>query len=352
MKILVFQIKMIGDVLASTVICQAIKQENAKYIVHYVIDKKTFAVVDNNPFIDKIIYFDEIKYKGIKGMIAFGKELKKEKYDVVIDAYGKWQSLIPAYFSNAAMRVGTYKWYAKFFLTHTVIPETACEGTANAFRLLLASTALKKEIKNIYPKLYLSSKEEIQAKDMINSIRANYPNKKIVMISLLGSATNKSLPKEYMAEVLNIISYSKKVIMVFNYMPNQKEQADAIYTASSKETQAYIVKDFYTNSLRSFICALSECDALIGNEGGATNMAKALNVPTFTIYAPWINRNSWNIFETTGLHEIVHLLDYKPELYNNKHPKNFKEKSLEWYKLLKPNLFKEKLNNFIYRITN
>jgi heptosyltransferase II len=80
-------------------------------------------------------------------------------------------------------------------------------------------------------------------------------------------------------------------------------------------------------------------------------MSKALNIPTFTIYAPWINRTSWNIFEETGLHEIVHLSDYYPELYKNKHPKNFKEKALEWYDKLNPELFKEKLHGFVAKIS-
>jgi len=80
-------------------------------------------------------------------------------------------------------------------------------------------------------------------------------------------------------------------------------------------------------------------------------MSKALNIPTFTIYAPWINRTSWNIFEETGLHEIVHLSDYYPDLYKNKHPKNFKEKALEWYDKLNPELFADKLQQFVKKIS-
>ena len=56
MKVLVIQIKMIGDVLASTVICEAIKKEHPDWEVHYLIQKSTFPVVENNPFIDKVIF--------------------------------------------------------------------------------------------------------------------------------------------------------------------------------------------------------------------------------------------------------------------------------------------------------
>ena len=123
------------------------------------------------------------------------------------------------------------------------------------------------------------------------------------------------------------------------------EEAKAIFELCNAKTK--IIFDFYVKGLRGFLAVLSQCDALVGNEGGATNMSKALNIPTFTIYAPWINRTSWNIFEETGLHEIVHLSDYFPDLYKNKHPKNFKEKALEWYDKLNPELFTEKLQKFV-----
>ncbi len=350
MKVLVIQIKMIGDVLASTVICETIKNQNPNCEIHYLIQKNSFAVVENNPFIDKVIFFEEEKYKGFKGFVKLGKEIKQENYTAIIDAYGKLQSIIPSYLSNVKTRIATKKWYTNLLFTETVIPDTECEGTANAFRLLLAKTFLKKQVDLIYPKIHLTNEEIVNAKSIIDSQLDI--SKPIFMISVVGSAINKSLPNDYIAKVLDIIAESNKnAQLVFNYMPNQTEEAKAIYDSCDVETQKQIVFDFYCKGLRTFISVLSQCNALIGNEGGATNMAKALNIPTFTIYAPWINRNSWNIMETSGLHDIVHLRDYYSDLYKNKHPKNFKEKSLEWYDKLNPDLFKEKLEQFVIRVS-
>lgn len=349
MKVLVIQIKMIGDVLASTVICEAIKKEHPNWEVHYLIQKNTLPVVENNPFVDKVLFFEDSNYKGIKGLFRLGAELKLEKYDTVIDVYGKFQSLIPTYLSGAKNRIGTYKWYSKLFLTETVIPDTECNGTANAFRILLAKTAIKKEVPQIFPKIHLTPSEIETAKNQIASQLD--VSKKIIMISVLGSGKNKSLPNAYMAEVLNNIASTADVQLVFNYMPNQQEEAKAIFDLCDANAQSKIVFDFYVKGLRGFLAVLSQCDALVGNEGGATNMSKALNIPTFTIYAPWINRTSWNIFEETGLHEIVHLSDYYPDLYKNKHPKNFKEKALEWYDKLNSELFAEKLQQFVKKIS-
>ena len=105
MKVLVIQIKMIGDVLASTVICEALKKEHPNCEIHYLIQKNTYPVVENNPFIDKVLFFEEDKYKGLSGLFRLGTELKLEKYQTIIDVYGKFQSLIPTYLSGAKKRI-------------------------------------------------------------------------------------------------------------------------------------------------------------------------------------------------------------------------------------------------------
>ena len=350
MKVLVIQIKMIGDVLASTVICETIKIQNPNWEVHYLIQPNTLAVVENNPYIDKIILFDPKKDKGFFNLLKLGKELKKEQYHIIIDAYGKWESILPAFFSNTKIRIGGYKWYTQLFYTKTIKLISSKNGTANEYRLLLTETALHKKIDLAFPKIHLTNEELEKAKKAISE---NCDiSKPIFMISVLGSSKKKSLPSKHMAKTLDILATSKEDIqLLFNYIPSQFNEVKDIYDSCLPTTQEKINLDFYAKSLRDFIGLLSQCDALIGNEGGATNMAKALNIPTFTIYAPWINRNSWNIKEETGFHDIIHLSDYHPELYLGKHPKKFKDKALEWYELLNPSLFKEKLELFIKRIT-
>jgi heptosyltransferase-2 len=350
MKVLVIQNKMIGDVLASTVICEVLKTENPSWEIHYMVQANTIAVVENNPFIDQLVLFDPNEHKGFFKLVKFGKSLQKENYSLVIDAFGKWQSILPAYFSGAKTIVGHYKWYTTFFYTNTVTPDTECNGTANAYRILLAKTALNKEVEAKYPKIHLTKDEVLKAKKAVSE-QLN-TTKPLFMISVLGSGQNKSLPAKYMAQVLDEIASDRDVQILFNYIPKQRNDVEMIFDLCNAQTKSKIQLDFYAKSLRDFLGILSQCDALIGNEGGATNMAKALSIPTFTIYAPWINKTSWNILEETGLHDVVHLSDYYPELYQNKHPKNFKDKSLEWYAKFDPNLYKEKLISFIDRISN
>jgi heptosyltransferase-2 len=75
-------------------------------------------------------------------------------------------------------------------------------------------------------------------------------------------------------------------------------------------------------------------------------MAKALNVPSFAIFSPWVTKEGWNSFEQNYMNASVHLKDFRPELYD-KHSKKYKDRSLEMYQLLKPELFKDQLEAFL-----
>jgi len=348
MKVLVIQIKMIGDVLASTVICETIKRNHPEWEVHYLIQKNTFPVVENNPFIDKVIFFEPNEHKGFVNLYKFGKQLKKEKYETIIDVYGKWDSILPAYFSGAKMIVGHYKWYTQFFYTDNVHSDSQCHGAANAYRLLLVETALKKKVNKIFPKIHLTETETSEAKKDINKNLAT--SKPIFMISILGSGKNKSLPPKNMAETLDMISNTKDVQMIFNYMPNQLEEVKAIYNLCANATQEKINLNYYAKSLRDFMAIVSQCDALVGNEGGTTNISKALSIPTFTIFSPWIRKKSWDAMEDNISFFHIHLNDYYPEIYKEEHPKKLKKKTAELYDLLIVDLYKDKLLKFIKNI--
>src|SRR5690606_25643819 len=94
------------------------------------------------------------------------------------------------------------------------------------------------------------------------------------------------------------------------------------------------------NSLRDFIGLMDACDFIIGNDGGAINMAKALNKPSFTIYSPLINKLGWNSFEDGNQHISVHLKDYVPNIFKNLSRKDIKIQNERLYLEFHPELFK------------
>ena len=76
-------------------------------------------------------------------------------------------------------------------------------------------------------------------------------------------------------------------------------------------------------------------------------MAKALNVPTFTIFSPWIIKEAWNMFEDGTTNVSVHLKDFNPDIVDNSSNKELKQHFKTYYEMITPDLFLETLNGFL-----
>jgi heptosyltransferase-2 len=348
-KILVIQQKMIGDVLASSIICANLKALYPESTLDYLIYPFTQPVVENNPTIDNIILFDQ-KYRDSKlKFMQFVFDIRKKKYDMVVDAYGILGSNIIVGFSKAKTRIGFFKSYSSFVYTHTVeelkIPLTNA-GLALDNRMQLVRV-LEPELPLISrPKIYLTEQEIKYGRQFLDEKGISISSK-IYMISVLGSLNIKTYPAAYMAQLLDFITENSNAVLIFNYIPSQQNEAQALYELCSEATKQKIRMDISPGTIREFLSVLHHCNALIGNEGGAVNMAKALDIPTFTIFSTWIKKEAWNSFEDGTTTISVHLKDFKPELYGETSPKEMKPKALELYDAFTPDLIIPELKKYI-----
>lgn len=345
---------MIGDVLTSSIMFEAIKSKYPNYELHYLINTHTIPVVENNPFIDEFVLFTPKAEKEKAELFRLIRKIRSSKYDVIIDVYSKLSSNLIVLGSKAKMKISYRKSSTKFLYTHTfknIQVSEQSSGLALADRLQLLAPLGIESTKPYRPKIYLTEGERTEALELLKAHQIDL-EKKVFMISVLGSGPSKTYPFEYMAEVLNQIhEINPESQILFNYIPNQREDALKIYEQCQPEVQKNINLALFGKSLRSFLALTSYCDALIGNEGGAVNMAKALNIRTFTIFSPWIRKESWNLFEDDIKHISVHLKDYRPIIYNHiEHPKELKSQAISLYKEFKPKLFSAELTSFLKKL--
>ena len=339
---------MIGDVLASTVICEGLKHFFPKATVHFVANENTLAVLQGNPFIDEIVVFKN-EYRNSKRLFyRFLKTFNATEYTAVLDAYGKLESNLITMFSKSKKKIGRYKWYTSLIYTNHVRQNQNIKNElplSISNRLMLMKPLIDDDSFVTYPKIYLSEQELEKASETVSKSSVS-KGRKLIMVSILGSSPPKSYPTDYMASVLDLICENRQINLLFNYQPEQKEDALAIFKMCSPMTQKCIVLDCYATSLRGFLGILAQCDLLIGNEGGAVNMAKALDIPSFCIFSPFIKKEGWHgkIHRT---HVGVHLRDYHPELLATMTRKELKKKSPELYRVFKPQLFKRALLDFL-----
>ncbi|MBK5214035.1 MAG: glycosyltransferase family 9 protein [Flavobacteriaceae bacterium] len=346
-KILVIQNKRIGDVLISSVIANNIKKVFPESEVTYFVYEYTAGVLENNPFIDRVISVKEKELKKLTKLFQTISKIKKEKYDIIFDPYSKFQSRMICLLSGAEYRIGFKRIKKKLrlpFYSHPInyIPRhTMFCGKAIENRLNLVHSVFPIPSPAYEPLIYLTDEEK----------KYQFPNNEnlpVIMLGVLGSTPQKSMPYPYVAEMIDYIAENYKAKILFNYAPNQKEEALKIYGLCKNKAQ--IDLDIYEDSIRGFIKLMNKCDMLIANEGGSVHIAKALHKPTFTVYSPYIEKEDWSSFEDHIQHESIHLLEEKPNLYTaftREERKKIEENPSVMYNELTPALIFKKLKPFL-----
>jgi len=348
-KILVIQQKMIGDVLISSILCNNLKIAYPDSQIDYMVYESTVAVLQGNPYIDNLILFKPKHRKSKWEFYKLIKKIQKREYDIVIDSYSKLESWFTILFLRSSRRI-SYKKIGRSFLysdniVQLEIPKTNLGLIIERRLSLLGPLDLKIDL-NPTPQLYVSIDEINFAKKLFDEHGLD-ASKKTVMISIIGSSENKTLPLSEMSKIIDFVANDNDVNILFNYFPKQLKEAKKIFNNCKVATQKHIYFDLFGNSLREFIAIMSQCDMIIGNDGGAINMAKALNKPSFIIFSPWIEKRMWSTFEDGIFHKSVHLNDYKPELFLNKSKKQIKKEALRLYEELSLRSFTIELKTFL-----
>lgn len=345
---------MIGDVLVSSIICNNLRIAYPDAQIDYLVYSSTTPVLEGNSSIDNIILFEEKHRKSKKELFNLGFQIRNEKYDLLIDAYSKLESWALVLLSNAKRKISYKKTGRNFLYTDNVpfesYPKTNL-GLAIERRLsLLEPLALQIKTDPI-PKLFVSAKENKEAIALFEKHQVK-KDRKTVMISLLGSEELKTYPLAFMSKVVDYIADQENVNILFNYFPKQLESAKTVFDTCKPSTQEKIYFDLLGDDLRSFIAIMNQCDLIIGNDGGAINMAKALEKPSFIIFSPWIEKKIWATFED-GIHHLsVHLADFLPDLFANKTEKMLKKEALSLYQEFKPEFFSDKIKLFLNQNIN
>lgn len=349
MKILVIQQKMIGDVLVSSILCDNLRKAYPKAQIDYMVYESTIAVLQGNTSFDNLILFKEKHQKSKWEYYKLLKSIRAEKYDLVIDAYSKLESWLVVLFSGAKQKISYWKKGREFLYTDTVKRKKTSNtnlGLIIEQRLaLLNPLHLDIELET-FPRIYVMQEENDFADSLFESHGINQ-SKKTIMVSIIGSSPDKTYPLEYMSQLVDFIADKGNVNILFNYFPKQIEEAKTIYNGCQESTKKKIYFSVLGKSIREFIALMNHCDMIIGNDGGAINMAKALEKPSFIIFSPWIDKKGWATFEDGINHVSLHLKEFKPDLFEGKTPKIVKKETISFYTAFTPELIDPALNTFL-----
>lgn len=315
-KILVIKLRHIGDVLLSTPVFKALKENFSQSYISALVNKGTEAVLENNPFIDEIITFDrDIKKKPIISRfteeIKFLRKIHKKNFDTTIDLTGGDRAAIISFFSGAKVRVGIK---SKGFIGKTLFYTHLFDVDGSRHVVLQNLEIIERmglKINNPEIVLNVTDEEKKWAEKLVSN--SNFHRKVIV------HPTSRWLFKcwrdEYMAEIIKwFISKGYKVILTSSSEEKEIKKIHSIlsyidpslnYTPSflSVEESPPLINLAGKLTLRQLVAVCSVCDFYFGIDTAPMHIAAALGKPVIALFGP-SGAFHWGPWDNEALGEL------------------------------------------------
>ncbi len=112
MKILIIRLGAVGDVIRTIPVLDYIHKKFKNPEISWIVEDRASNLLINHPLLKKVYIIPRKKYYKVFRII---KEIRKEKFDLVLDFHGLLKSGVISFFSGVKSRVGFNKKNCKEF---------------------------------------------------------------------------------------------------------------------------------------------------------------------------------------------------------------------------------------------
>ena len=261
-KILIIRFSSIGDIVLTSPLLRAIKQQKPNLEVHYLSKKSFAATLENNPHIDRLILLDN----NINDTI---KLLNKENYDYIIDLHKNLRTFrIKKCLNVAASSYEKLNW-EKWLLVKFSIDNLPKVHIVQRYFNTLKNIGVKDDGKGL--EYYSGLENEIQINGLPLEIANNY-----AAIVIGGTYYTKQLPIEKLLELIQAISIP--VILLGG--PGDKNIAEQVVKKSAKQVYNAVGK----SSLNESAEIIKRSQFVISGDTGLMHIAAAYEKKIFSVW--------------------------------------------------------------------
>lgn len=291
MKVLIIRFSSIGDIVLTTPVIRCIKKQIADVTLHYLTKAKFKSVLEQNPYLDKIITIN----KNVDEVMG---ELKKEQYDLIIDLHNNlrsWQTVLTLGCSSQAFNKLTLRKWLRICFKIDYLPSIHIVD-----RYMDAAKSLEITNDGTGLDFFLDPAKEDTSLSLPKSFQNDY-----LAIVIGGQHKTKIYPPEQLIEFCKL--YGKPVVLLGG--PDDVEAGERI----AVECGSYVYNGCGRYSLMESSWLLKMAKQVITNDTGLMHIAAALNkdiisiwgntIPEFgmTPYLPENSHSDSEILEIKGL---------------------------------------------------
>ncbi|MFC1521506.1 glycosyltransferase [Elusimicrobiota bacterium] len=287
-KILVIQLKRLGDVLLTTPALAHLRKRFPKARIDFLSYKGFASAINNNPDVDSIIrYPKQSKFR----MLGAIRKIRAIRYDLVVDFMASgasaWICLLSGAKIKASLGSKYPKWIHNIRINESDIPSYMAETKISFLDALFESLSKNngryqrgahKDLR-ILPKICVKNERIAYWKDAFSF--SKYDRSPLIAISAASRRSTRRWHARGFAQVAQMLAEKLKAKVVFLWGPGEREYTRDIVDMAHNENVILAPRLVDFHDLGSFI---SNTDLLITNCNGTKHVAIGVDTATLTIH--------------------------------------------------------------------
>jgi predicted lipopolysaccharide heptosyltransferase III len=301
-RVLLIRLRLIGDVVLSTPVIRALRRTFPDATLTYLVERDAAPVVAGNRDLDRIIVVE--RTRGLRRVLddaALAWQLRRERYDVVIDMHGGPRSSWLALATGARQRIG-YDMPGRRWMYTKTIPRARelrpRHSVLNQWDLLEGIDGWRGEAADpardpVAMPIDPEADRRIAARLRSAGVGAEH---QLIVLHVSASNPFRRWPEPAFSEVVaSLVSHSPDRRVVLSSGPSDRLAADRIVAAARallpEEARARVI-DFGEFDLAELRALVERSVLFIGGDTGPLHVAATTATPVVAIYGPTLPERS------------------------------------------------------------
>ena len=284
-NILIIKLRYIGDVLLATPVLRALRERFPEARLTMAVNRGTEEVLAGNPDVQEVLVVEK---GGLAEQLHFLREVRRRRFDAVIDLTDGDRAAILAGLSGAPLRIGFNEEHRWRGLLYTTVAHVGPSAVHRIEHDLAALLPLGIEPKAGQPKLYLSREDDERAARLLEEVGLVGAGGALVMFQPGARYWFKAWPAERFAALADRLTESFGCRVVIGGSGQEQKLAEEI-RRQARSTPTVLAG---RTPLRTYAAVLKRCALFVGSDNGPMHMAAALGVPVVALFGP-SNPDEW-----------------------------------------------------------
>ncbi|MDD5428204.1 MAG: glycosyltransferase family 9 protein [Candidatus Omnitrophica bacterium] len=305
----------IGDVIFSTPIAEILRKKFPDSFIAYICNRRSLELLGSDPNLNRVYVYERDEYKDMwersrfryfRRIFSAAGELKRQKFDILIDLSLAYQYTLFAMISGIKKRIGlNYKNRGRFLTDRIDIKGFDEKHVVDYYLEVLKFLGIDTAKDKVSVKIYVPALLAGRADAVLNDLGVRRGDLLVGIVPGCGASWGADAgyrrwdKKSFTVLADKLIEKYNARIILFG---NKKEAGICAAIAGASKNK--IIDHCGKTSIPEMAALMSRCRLVISNDGGPLHMAVGLGVDTVSIFGP-VDEKIYGPYSDRGKHIVV-----------------------------------------------